>query len=424
MPVSASIYNQIQTPEAPNQLDSLLRAYKLQGAELESRQGRQAWQDDMALREATRAAGGDTNRLLQLLQQGGQYGAVQKLQASELARRKAEADITHTGAQTNQANAAAGNSQVDAQIKAIERVSSVLSTARDPQSYESAKQVIAQSFPQALSKLPPEYDPQAIAALIASGQTRTQQLASENAAGTLRQTALRDSNTNANAIALQEQQAREGALNRGVTMRGQDLTSRTAAEGHALTRARLNFDKGLDGNGKPLPASVVKAITEVRDNAATIDRLNSTFKDDYAGKGVLGFGADMQMDGAGRLGVDNAAVQWWKDYRKNAELVERHALFGAALTPTEQASWRSADVAPGMAADVVKANLATRAALTKKVFENAMADQVDAGHNATRIRAIGSRGPGGGGASGSWAPADARTRPSAPAADDPLGIRR
>jgi hypothetical protein len=157
---------------------------------------------------------------------------------------------------------------------------------------------------------------------------------------------------------------------------------------------------GGRANDKPLPPAVVKQITEVRDNAATIARLEKSFKPDYGGKGVLGFGADMQLSASGNMGVDKESVEWWKNYRKQAELIERHALFGAALTPNEQASWQSADIAPGMHPKVIERNLATRAALSKKVFENARQDAIDAGHNERRVGAIADRNmdvPGAGG---------------------------
>ncbi len=139
---------------------------------------------------------------------------------------------------------------------------------------------------------------------------------------------------------------------------------------------------------KPLAAGVVKQVTETRDNASTMDRLSTSFADNFAGKGLFGIGADAQMTVAGNVGADKNAVAWWKDYKKNAELVERHAMFGASLTPGEQNSWRSADIAPGMNPEVVRANLATRATLTKKVAEAAAQDSIDAGHNEGRVRAI------------------------------------
>jgi hypothetical protein len=207
----------------------------------------------------------------------------------------------------------------------------------------------------------------------------------------------------------------EGAANRGVQMRGQNLTDARSREATTATLTKPFEVTGPEGTpvlvqqdkqgnlkpvtgytpkgegGKPLAGAVLKQITEARDNATTISRLNTSFKPEYAGKGVLGFGADMQLSAAGTIGKDKDSVEWWKNYRKQAELVERHALFGAALTPTEQNSWRSADIAPGMHPDVIKRNLATRDALAKRVSENTQQDMIDAGHSPERIGKIGKR---------------------------------
>lgn len=145
------------------------------------------------------------------------------------------------------------------------------------------------------------------------------------------------------------------------------------------------------GSGKPLPEPVRKVIVEARDNAATMDRMLTSFKPEYAGKGVLGVGADMQLDASARLGVDNESVQWWKNYRKQAQLVERHAMFGASLTVGEQAAWASADISPGMDPKIIEDNLKTRAELTRKVLEYTRKDMIDAGHSDKRVSAIAGR---------------------------------
>jgi hypothetical protein len=142
---------------------------------------------------------------------------------------------------------------------------------------------------------------------------------------------------------------------------------------------------------KVLPQAVVKLVTEARDNAAAMDGLATAFKPEYGGKGVYGLGADMQMAASANLGADKDAVNWWKDYRKNIELVERHAMFGASLTTGEQGAWRSADISPGMDPEVIKRNLATRNALAQKVLGNAEQDMVDAGHSEERVRNIAGR---------------------------------
>lgn len=142
---------------------------------------------------------------------------------------------------------------------------------------------------------------------------------------------------------------------------------------------------------KPLPSKVVTELKDARENAAAMDALASTFKPEFAGKGVLGLGADMQVGASANLGVDKGTVDWWKNYRKQAELVERHAMFGASLTQGEQAAWRSADISPGMDPKVVQKNLATRQRLAKRVLENTVADMSDAGYDPKRVQAIGGR---------------------------------
>lgn len=159
-----------------------------------------------------------------------------------------------------------------------------------------------------------------------------------------------------------------------------------------ISRVEGFSPKGAAG-GKPLSGAALKQLTEARDTAVTLDGLLGSFKDGFASKGVLGFGADASLAAKSVLGSDKDAVEWWKNYRKQSELVERHALFGAALTPTEQESWRNADIGPGVNKDVIKRNLQTRADLTKRMLETTRQDLIDAGQSEQRVNAIAGRGP-------------------------------
>lgn len=174
------------------------------------------------------------------------------------------------------------------------------------------------------------------------------------------------------------------------TIKPESISTKGNRREHMLALAAQYAPDG-GGSGKPLPQAALKQITEVRDNAATIKRLSDSFDESYGGKGVLGMGADKQLQASGVLGMDKDAVDWWKNYRKGAELVERHAMFGAALTPGEQRSWQNADVGPGMDAAVIKRNLATRAALAEKVLDATRQDLIDAGHSEKRINSIAQR---------------------------------
>ena len=155
-------------------------------------------------------------------------------------------------------------------------------------------------------------------------------------------------------------QTPDSIASNATSMRGQNMTDARSRESNAANVSKPFEVTGPDGTPvlvqqtksgqivpvtgytpkgvveKPLAQKVVDNITEARDNASTIASLKSSFKPGFAGKGVLGIGADMQMSASGNIGVDKDAVEWWKNYRKQAELIERHALFGAALTPTEQ----------------------------------------------------------------------------------------
>lgn len=175
------------------------------------------------------------------------------------------------------------------------------------------------------------------------------------------------------------------------TIKPESISTKGNRREHMLALAAQYMPDG-GGGGKPLPEPVRKVLVEARENAATMSRMINEFKPAYAGKGVLGVGADLQLDASSRLGVDNPSVQWWKNYRKMAQLVERHSMFGASLTVGEQAAWNSADINPGQDASVIEENLKTRAELAQKVLSFTRQDLIDAGHSEKRIGAIADRG--------------------------------
>lgn len=142
---------------------------------------------------------------------------------------------------------------------------------------------------------------------------------------------------------------------------------------------------------KPIPRTVATPLIEARNAAMTIDRLSSTFEPRFASKGFLGYGADAQLAISSVFGTDADAVDWWKNYLKDVALVERHEKFGSALTPTEQASWKAADINPGMAPKVIERNLKQRAELAKKLFEYTAQDAIDIGYDADKIQKLSDR---------------------------------
>jgi hypothetical protein len=177
-------------------------------------------------------------------------------------------------------------------------------------------------------------------------------------------------------------------------------------------------DANLAGGGNTkIPAPVLKSLQDAREASAAITGLAERFKPGFASKGVLGVGSDASLAAKSVLGLDRDSVDWWKDYRKQVELVERHALFGAALTDTEKGSWRSADINPGMDSKVIESNIAKRAKLAEKVLEATRQDIIDSGYNAERINSIAGRDVSppktAGGAGGGWDKEPARPKTKA-----------
>lgn len=397
-------------------------ALALQTGEMGLSEKRNALAQDGALQEAYRASGGDPERLKSLLVDGGMYkaGAAHDMGQAKLASEKAQTTQRLSAAKENDAQAALKYIEAE-RNKTVEMARLIGSI--DPNDNEALGKIWEVGVQKGYIK--PEHLEKMVADAGPAGSPQRAQYIkmqvgfglSEAEKQTKALELLRIKTTQRGQD-LTQQTAREG---HGVTMRGQDIGASTARAGHAVTmrgqnmvdargrdglalqREALARQGGLDGNGKPLPPTVVNAVTEARDSAATMERIQSSFKPEFAGKGLYGLGADASMMVKGNLGMDKEAVEWWKNYRKDVELTERHALFGAALTPSEQASWRSADIAPGMDPDVVATNLATRAALSKKVFANKKQDMIDAGHNPARIDAIAGRNDNSGSVSDTWA---------------------
>lgn len=414
----------------------------LAASRMKAQQDQLAVADDNALRSAYQQSGGDKNALLKILQGGGQYKAAAALEKSMLDADKERAGIAGTKATTWKTEAETIDKSLNTAKTFVNQIQDANGAAAylnglyaDPVLGPLAQRLMPKDKaieqipqdPEGLLKwkaghmnitgdklielLKPKLDSTMLGANQSFGAT-------DQFTGKRTETGSAPILESANNVANNERMVSEGDKTRAQALKVAGMVDARSRDATAATMSRPFEVTGPDGNpvlvqqdkqgnitpvsgygpkggtsGKPLPPAVVKNITEARDNAATIDRLSSSFKDDFASKGVLGMGSDMSLSAKGVMGTDGDAVDWWKNYRKQAELVERHALFGAALTPAEQASWRSSDIGPGMDAKVIKRNLTTRAKLTKQISEMAAQDQIDAGHSKERISAIAGRVP-------------------------------
>jgi hypothetical protein len=135
------------------------------------------------------------------------------------------------------------------------------------------------------------------------------------------------------------------------------------------------------GTGKPAwTSSERKKFEEEGSNLLTFGNIVENYKPEYSQP----LGEEYEgVPGAGRLSNTVARVapvvatdemkdrqKWWADFNRWAELVERHELFGSALTATEQKQWNQSAINPDMDAGQVQRHLTERLGLMRKVMDH------------------------------------------------------
>lgn len=215
MPSDASIYSQIQQPQAMNPLAALAQAYQVKGLQSQSEQADRAAQQQ--------------NRLLDLVGRPEFTSAAPQAQAQQLqgigAFDQAGKVITSNAAAAKDTREAE-KAQLEGFLKKFEITGQIMNGVSDQPSWERAKAQTAQVFgPEAAAKLPAEYNPQLIAENQAKAMSVKDQVEQRYKALTFGETQ-------------RHNQANEGIAMQGqaVQMRGQDLTAGTAANGQAVTR--------------------------------------------------------------------------------------------------------------------------------------------------------------------------------------------
>lgn len=214
MALNPNIISGLRAPSIamPDPIEQYSKGLQLKGMLTKQQLDDQSLADDRSQRDAFSSSGGDSAKYLQALASGGNYKAYGAALKQKQDQEKAAADLAHVNAQTGQATAAAGKTAQDAQIAAIERVSSILATAKDPQSYAAARQTIGKFLPQALQNLPEQYDPMLVQSTIAGGMKRSEQLKAEHDAAVAAET------------------NRHNTRTEDLTKRGQDKTDDRARE--------------------------------------------------------------------------------------------------------------------------------------------------------------------------------------------------
>ena len=106
--------------------------------------------------------------------------------------------------------------------------------------------------------------------------------------------------------------------------------------------------------------SALEKFQEDANTAHTITGLTARWDDKYA-RTIPGSGPLEEWLG-GNLGVTEdmqAMASWWSDYKRDYENILRHGLFGSALTDSEKAEWKKANISSNMPPELVRSKLET-----------------------------------------------------------------
>jgi hypothetical protein len=232
--------------------------------DMQIRQAQQGLDDENAVRDAYKVAGGDSAKLRDLLIQRGAYKQVQAQDKFALEQQKTQAGI-------NKDNADASGTKSKQDIAALAHGANLLANSNNQADYEAAISIIDRLSPGAganLLKVMPTFDPAKARQLAQAGLTRAEQLEAENKAATLKET------------------GRHNLASEGLTARGQNMTDSRARELNQIQKdagrreIKENgdgtftlIDKGtgqsigvVDQNGQPLRGKP-KELTESQGKA-------------------------------------------------------------------------------------------------------------------------------------------------------------
>jgi len=142
-----------------------------------------------------------------------------------------------------------------------------------------------------------------------------------------------------------------------------------------LDRRADNRDAALKANkeeafrNRPLPSPLSTKIDKQSTAYINTKNLVDTFDDSYGNQdpGGAGYGGDFLVTMKGRFGENDPTYQWWTA-QKTRDAFVRNNLFGASLTPGEQASWSALTVNPNMSAATIKGNLLGQAEIERKAL--------------------------------------------------------
>jgi hypothetical protein len=141
--------------------------------------------------------------------------------------------------------------------------------------------------------------------------------------------------------------------------------------------------------GRTLPFGAIEKITKQQGLAESFVALANSFKDELSGTpGVAAWQNTLgkyQPLGLGKRFGDQS--NWWQNYNDEKNLV-RNALFGSALTKTEQDAFDRANINEGMAPPEIRRRLGQQAAAAQQAYEKIIKNLAANGYDVSGFASV------------------------------------
>lgn len=333
----------------------------------------QAIDDDKATRDAYARAGGDQSKLLEILQQGGNYKSAQAIQKAQLDAQKTQSEVSKNNAEADSKKLADSIKAHDFALQKLQGVNDPVEAHLWAADNLKSGVISRDQYLQGLSNIPT--DPEGFQAwkqkALQGGVTvlDNMKIAHEDMRNAATNQTSRLNNADTNATSIQNNAATNAtsrannAATNAVTMRGQNLTDARTREATAATMSKPFEVTGPDGNPmlvqqdkqgniRPVqgfsPKGGEKPLTEVQGKAAGFanrartasDILDSIGKDGAVQPGLIKRALEsvpLVGDGLGTAAnfTQSAPQQQVEQAQRDFVNAILRLESGAAISPTE-----------------------------------------------------------------------------------------
>ena len=163
---------------------------------------------------------------------------------------------------------------------------------------------------------------------------------------------------------LMQTQANQQAQQVGL-MQSRKMAADQKAQSDAAKNAALSGSLGFSKPSNKATAEFEEAAGMV----GTISGMANSFKDEYTADFLTG-GMQEFLGKTGGMPATETMEEmgrWWSDWKAHYENIQRNKLFGSALTESEKAEWRKANINSNMKPGTVRDKLETLDRLNKKM---------------------------------------------------------